>query len=73
MALSGKAIDSIFNKPDSIFVRTSVHDFLFGGLPINCNVKDFVGTVVCDILKDVPELIKDGEKHYRISMLGHVI
>ena len=43
----GKAIDSIFKKPDNIFMKVKVKDILFEGLTIDCRVSDFAGTAVC--------------------------
>ena len=56
-----------------MFVSTTPHQILFGGLPIDCTVKDFAGSAVCTLLKDSPDLEADGENRYKFSLFGHVI
>lgn len=68
-----QAIDSIFHKPDSIFVRTKAKNILFDGLPVDCDVEDMAGSAVCNMLEDeVKELIPDGDNCYKISYFGGV-
>ncbi|XP_015587038.1 sensory neuron membrane protein 1 [Cephus cinctus] len=72
MGLLGKAVDSIFKKPDSIFIKVKARDILFDGLPIDCTVKDFAGTAVCKLLKEQGnDLQVDGDNRYRFSLFGH--
>lgn len=48
-------------------------DFMFDGLPIDCNVDDFAGTAVCSMLSENSDgLMKDGEDKYRFSLFGAV-
>nr|UEN71286.1 sensory neuron membrane protein 1 [Gregopimpla kuwanae] len=69
--LAAKAVDSIFKKPDSVFIEATAHDILFGGLPIDCTVKDFAGSAVCSLLKESPDLAPVGEDIYKFSLFGH--
>ncbi|XP_070515757.1 sensory neuron membrane protein 1-like isoform X1 [Cardiocondyla obscurior] len=67
----GKAVDSIFHKPDSIFVTAKAKDILFDGLPVDCTVKDFAGSAVCSLLKsEAKDLVPDGEDRYKFSVFG---
>lgn len=69
----GKAINSIFQKPESVFIKAKVKDILFDGLPIDCTVTDFAGSAVCTILKEqAADLVKDGENKYLFSFFGGV-
>lgn len=71
--ISGKAIDSIFKKPKSLFVRVKAREILFDGLPIDCTVKDFAGSAVCSVLRSQEEnfVVVEPNK-YKVSMFGHV-
>lgn len=51
LTLVGKAINSIYNNPTSIFLTAKARDILFDGVIINCGVKDFAGKAVCTQLK----------------------
>lgn len=67
----GKAVDSIFHKPESLFVTAKAKDILFGGLPVDCDVKDFAGSAVCNLLKtEAKDLVPDGENRYKFSLFG---
>lgn len=69
----GKAVDSIFHKPESLFVTAKAKDILFDGLPVDCTVKDFAGSAVCNVLKtEAKDLIPDGEDRYKFSLFGGV-
>lgn len=69
----GKAVDSIFHKPDSIFVKAKAKDILFDGLPVDCTVKDFAGSAACNVLKtEAKDLVPDGEDRYKFSLFGGV-
>ncbi|KAJ8687761.1 hypothetical protein QAD02_023555, partial [Eretmocerus hayati] len=47
----GKAVDSIYKKPTTIFIKVKVRDLLFDGIPIDCSATDFAGAAVCGELK----------------------
>lgn len=69
----GKAVNSIFHNPDSIFVTAKAKDILFGGLPVDCTVTDFAGSAVCNLLKtEAKDLVPDGENRYLFSLFGGV-
>lgn len=73
LGIVNKAIDSIFKKPGTIFVKAKVKDILFNGLPIDCTVKDFAGSATCSVLESKAEesgLISDGQGHYYFSIFG---
>nr|QNL15118.1 sensory neuron membrane protein 2 [Aulacocentrum confusum] len=72
VGLAAKAIDSIFHKPDSVFIKTTPRQVLWEGLPVDCTVKDFAGSAVCSILlEDESAFIKEGPGQYRIALFGH--
>lgn len=69
----GKAVDSIFHKPSSVFVKATVREILWTGLPVDCSVQDFAGKAVCGILReDDSALLKDGEENYKFALFGAV-
>ncbi|KAL2716851.1 sensory neuron membrane protein 1-like [Vespula squamosa] len=71
MGILNKAVDSIFKKPDSIFVKVKAREILFDGLPVDCTVKDFAGSAVCSILKsEGKDLVNDGDNRYKFSIFG---
>ncbi|XP_053979000.1 sensory neuron membrane protein 1-like isoform X1 [Hylaeus volcanicus] len=71
MGVVNKAMDSIFKKPSSVFVRAKAKDILFEGLPIDCTVKDFAGSAVCGQLKEKEaQFRKEGEGQYFFSLFG---
>ncbi|XP_070167686.1 sensory neuron membrane protein 1-like isoform X1 [Polyergus mexicanus] len=71
MPVVGKAVDSIFHKPASLFVKAKAKDILFNGLPVDCTVKDFAGSAVCNVLKtEAKDLVPDGEDRYKFSLFG---
>ncbi|XP_076384781.1 sensory neuron membrane protein 1 isoform X1 [Megalopta genalis] len=66
-----KAVDSIFKKPSTIFMKVKAKDILFDGVKIDCNVKDFGGTTVCNALKEKKDnLIPSGDNIYLLSLFG---
>ncbi|XP_072748130.1 sensory neuron membrane protein 1-like [Anoplolepis gracilipes] len=66
-----KAVDSIFHKPDSLFIKIKAKDIISDGLPIDCTVTDFAGSMVCNLLKtEAKNLMSDGENRYKFSLLG---
>lgn len=71
----GKALDSIFKKPESIFVKTTVRDLFFHGIPFDCtDVTDFAGSAVCSALKERDHiLIQEGDLRYRFGYLAKVM
>nr|AWS20447.1 sensory neuron membrane protein 1 [Aphidius gifuensis] len=71
VGLAAKAVDSIFHKPDSVFVKATVREILWTGLPVDCSVQDFAGKAVCGILReDDSSLLKDGETNYKFAIFG---
>jgi len=71
--IAGKAVNSIFHKPDSIFIKTKAKDIMFNGLPVDCTVTDFAGAAVCNVLKtEAKDLVPDGENRYKFSLFGGV-
>nr|AIU56857.1 sensory neuron membrane protein 1 [Microplitis mediator] len=70
VGLAAKAVDSIFHKPDSVFVTATAREILWTGLPVDCSVKDFAGSAVCGILReDDSGFLKDGE-NYKFALFG---
>ena len=67
----GKAVDSIFKKPPSVFFKIKAQDILFNGLPIDCTVTDFAGKAVCSQLEG-SDLPNDGQNQYKFSIFGSV-
>ncbi|XP_015114525.1 sensory neuron membrane protein 1 [Diachasma alloeum] len=66
-----KAVDSIFKKPDSIFFKATVREFLWTGLPIDCTVQDLQGKAICSLLaENEAAFIKEGPQKYRFALLG---
>lgn len=51
LPLVNKAIPILFNKPESIFIQTTVKKLLFEGIVFNCTTKDFAASAVCAVLK----------------------
>lgn len=73
LRFSAKAVDSIFHKPDSVFVKATVREILWTGLPVDCSVQDFAGKAVCGILReDDSALLKDGPDNYKFALFGPV-
>ncbi|XP_026669914.1 sensory neuron membrane protein 1 isoform X2 [Ceratina calcarata] len=71
LGILNKAVDSIFKKPSTVFIRAKVKEILFEGLPIDCTVKDFAGTAVCTVLKENDDsFVPDGEGRYLFSIFG---
>lgn len=73
MFIIDEAIDSIFDKPESVFFKTTVKELFFEGLRINCDVDDFAGSAVCNELEDQEDiLVKESESVYRYGFLAKV-
>ncbi|XP_014231879.1 sensory neuron membrane protein 1-like [Trichogramma pretiosum] len=67
----GKAVDIIFSKPNSIFIKAKVKDILFDGLFIDCTAKDFAGAAICSEVKAAHEefgLKMVAEDQYLLSL-----
>lgn len=66
-------MDSIFKKPQTVFVKAKVRDILFDGTLIDCRVKDFAGTAICSQLKEkATNLVTIDEDQYLFSLFGAV-
>lgn len=65
-------MDSIFNKPESIFVRMKPMDLFFRGILVDCSeVKDAPGKGVCQILKtEAGNIIEIEENKFLFSLFG---
>ncbi|XP_015438364.1 PREDICTED: sensory neuron membrane protein 1-like [Dufourea novaeangliae] len=73
IGIVSKAVDSIFKKPTSVFMRAKAREILFDGIPIDCTVKDFAGTAICNGLKEkAPDglIPVDADGHYLLSLFG---
>lgn len=71
IGIINKAVDSIFKKPSTVFLKAKAKDLLFNGFLIDCTVKDFAGTAVCNALKEkTTEFKSDGEGHLTFSLFG---
>ncbi|XP_012339100.2 LOW QUALITY PROTEIN: sensory neuron membrane protein 1-like [Apis florea] len=71
MGILNKAVDSIFKKPSSVFVRAKAREILFDGLPVDCTGKDFATSAICSVLKEKDDaLIADGPGRYLFSLFG---
>ncbi|XP_046484608.1 sensory neuron membrane protein 1-like isoform X1 [Neodiprion pinetum] len=71
ISVAAKAVDSIYKKPTSIFMKAKAMDIMFNGIPIDCTVKDFAGSALCAILKsDTRNLHVVGEDMYKFSLFG---
>lgn len=72
LTLVNKAIKSIYRNPESIFVTAKAKDLLFGGIIINCDVKDFAGKAICAQLKAEPSFKRISENELGFSLFGPV-
>ncbi|XP_067206521.1 sensory neuron membrane protein 1-like isoform X2 [Linepithema humile] len=74
MGVISKAVDSIFKKPESIFIKTTVKDLFFHGVSFDCtDVTDFAGSAVCGVLSEQTEMFikESGEGlRYRFGYLA---
>ncbi|XP_017757979.1 PREDICTED: sensory neuron membrane protein 1-like [Eufriesea mexicana] len=71
IGILNKAVDSIFKKPKSVFVRAKAREILFDGIPVDCTVKDFASTAICNALKENADaLIPDGPGRYLFALFG---
>ncbi|XP_032687350.1 sensory neuron membrane protein 1-like [Odontomachus brunneus] len=72
MAVISKAIDSIFKKPESIFIKTTVKELFFHGVYVDCrNITDFAGSAICTLLQEKDEMfIKEGDSIYKYGYLA---
>ncbi|XP_058792641.1 sensory neuron membrane protein 1-like [Phymastichus coffea] len=68
-----KAMNSIFRKPNSMFIKAKVRDILFDGMMIDCNVSDTPGSALCKEINEKYEefrLKKIGENLFSLSLWG---
>lgn len=72
MAVISKAFDSIFKKPESIFIKTTVRDLFFHGISFDCtDITDFAGSAVCNALQEKEQiLIREEGLRYRYGFLA---
>ncbi|XP_025268755.1 sensory neuron membrane protein 1 isoform X2 [Camponotus floridanus] len=72
MGVISKALDSIFQKPESIFIKTNMKELFFYGLRVDCSeIKDFAGSAVCSALQEKEDiLIREAELRYRYGFLA---
>ncbi|KAL0267641.1 UNVERIFIED_CONTAM: hypothetical protein PYX00_009850 [Menopon gallinae] len=64
---------ALFPGVEDIFLRATVRDLLFDGIPIDCSSSDFMVTTACNNLEeDLPKTIrKVGEKAFRFSFFDY--
>ncbi|XP_018346006.1 PREDICTED: sensory neuron membrane protein 1-like [Trachymyrmex septentrionalis] len=72
MGVISKAFDSIFKKPESIFIKTTVKDLFFNGILFDCtDITDFAGSAVCSALQEKEEiLIREEGLRFRFGYLA---
>ncbi|XP_014488833.1 PREDICTED: sensory neuron membrane protein 1-like [Dinoponera quadriceps] len=72
MGIISKAIDSIFKKPESIFIKTTVKELFFTGIYFECkDVTDFAGSAVCSSLREREHMfVREAELIYRYGYLA---
>ncbi|XP_025990530.2 sensory neuron membrane protein 1 isoform X2 [Solenopsis invicta] len=73
MGIISKAFDSIFKKPESIFIKTTVKEIFFQGVPFDCTgITDFGGSAMCSALQEKEEiLIREGDSlRFRYGFLA---
>lgn len=73
LGLINKALPFLFNDPETIFLKTTVNDLLFGGNIINCTSKNFAVTAVCTFIEKESDSFQVVEPNiYKFSILGMV-
>ncbi|CAD1478955.1 unnamed protein product [Heterotrigona itama] len=72
IGILNKAVDNLFHKPSSVFVRAKAREILFDGLPVDCTGKDFASTAICTALKEKEDALMPGEQpgQYLFSVFG---
>ncbi|XP_050598000.1 sensory neuron membrane protein 1 isoform X2 [Bombus affinis] len=71
IGILNKAVDNIFKKPTSVFVRAKAREILFDGVPLDCTGKDFASSAICNVLKEKEDaLLPDGPGRYLFSLFG---
>ncbi|XP_066245542.1 sensory neuron membrane protein 1-like [Euwallacea similis] len=70
LTLIGKAINSIWSNPTTIFTTVKAKDLLFDGVVIHCGVKDFAGSAICAQLRQEESLTKLNENDLAFSFMG---
>jgi hypothetical protein len=73
LKILNKAIPNIFEKPTSMFIKTTARKILFDGIPIYCNVTDFSSKTVCSELKKKKDNFHQFDENiYGLSFFGLV-
>lgn len=67
-----KAVESLFDTPDTFFLTTKVKDILFDGVNINCDRPDFPAKATCSLLKKEKAFTQQGNNQLKFSIFGHV-
>ncbi|KAJ3662446.1 hypothetical protein Zmor_006796 [Zophobas morio] len=71
LPIVNKALKSMFNDPQNIYLTTKVRDLLFDGIIINCSSQDFSAAAVCTQIKtQVPDLTEVRRNVFKFSLLG---
>ncbi|XP_020289234.1 sensory neuron membrane protein 1-like isoform X1 [Pseudomyrmex gracilis] len=67
LGVVSKALDSVFKKPDSMFIKTTVKELFFDGVRFSCvDIKDFAGSALCGVLQEKSDtFILEGDSRYR--------
>lgn len=74
LSLLGKALNGIFDNPETVFLTAKVRDILFEGIVINCDRTDFAPKAVCTaIKKEAKNIDFFGNNQFRFSIFGRVI
>lgn len=73
LGLVNKAIPFLFNQPETVFLKTTVYDLLFGGNVINCTSKEFAANAICTFLKkEGKDFEKVSDTIFKFSIFGSV-
>lgn len=76
LALINKAIQDVFHKPETPFVKIRAMDLLFDGLTINCSSQAInesaEGIIFCSELGNSPDINKLGDNILKFSLFGKV-
>lgn len=51
LGMVNKALPFLFGDPETVFLKTTVNDLLFGGNVINCTSKNFAASAICTFLR----------------------
>ncbi|KAL7294051.1 hypothetical protein TKK_0012525 [Trichogramma kaykai] len=71
-----KTMDQLFDKPQDLFLRTTVRDFLFDGIPIRCQERRNQDLIqACDSIdytsKKTPFIKLQPDNGFKFSLLSH--